>query len=81
MISSSGIGTTIFAPPLADVTQLRDDLVPQVPRQNQDVVWALMIDSARVIHGDPRAHEEGVLLERILINSEFDQVLSDTAVV
>src|SRR5580658_685582 len=67
--------------PRADELELPADLLPQVPRQDNDVVRPGRGQSLGVVDRDVRAREELALLERAAINGVLEEVRSDATVV
>src|SRR5919198_2003709 len=70
-----------LAAPLADVRHLLDDLVRQVPRQDQHVVRASLADALWMVDRHARPRKELALLVRASVHGEVDEVCSDAAVV
>jgi hypothetical protein len=63
------------------VAQLRDDLLLEVPGEDQDEVGAFLLERLGVVDRDVRAWEELALLIRIAVDGELEQVAPDPAVV
>src|SRR5688572_20581335 len=67
--------------PRTGIGQLPHDLVPQVPRQDPDVVRALVREAVGRKDGDVRARCETSVLVRVAIDGEGQHVRTDAAVV
>ena len=78
---TSGIGTTKLAAPLADVAHLLDDLVLQVPGQDQDVVGPGLVDRLDRLDRDVHARREAAVLVGVAVDREVEEVGADAAVV
>src|SRR5437773_275941 len=69
------------AAPLAHVAELCADLLPQVPRQDEDVVGPGLREPLGRVDRDVRARKELTLLDRAPVNGVLEQVRPDAAVV
>ena len=70
-----------LAAPSADVAHLLDDLVLEVPRQDQDVVGLERVDRVDRMDRDVHAGREPAVLVRVAIDRELEEVGADPAVV
>src|SRR5262245_22276070 len=67
--------------PGSDVVELFDDLVAQVPRQNEHVIGPRLGQAFGRVDRDVRARQELALFERTPIDGVLDEVRADAAVV
>src|ERR1700722_14179357 len=67
--------------PLADEAELLDDLVLQVPRQDQHHIWSVLAQSLRRADRNVRARQEVALLVRVQVACVVDEIAADAAVV
>ena len=81
MTCTSGIGTMNLAPQSADMAHLRDDLVLQVPGQDQDVVGLGLVDRLDRLDRNVHARREAAVLVGIAVDREVEEVGADAAVV
>src|SRR5882762_6058230 len=72
-------GNNKTAAPLADVSQLLDDFVPEIPGQNQDVIRLSTPNPLGRVNGYMRTGEKMVLLVRTDIHCVIQEVLPDSA--
>ena len=70
-----------LAAPLPDVAELVADFVPEIPRQDQNVVGLGLGQALRRVDRDMRARQELALLDRAAVDRVREQVGPDTAVV
>ena len=70
-----------LAAPGADVTHLMDDLVLEVPRQDQDVVGLEIVESGHRMDRHMHAGREPAVLVRVAIDRELEEVGADPAIV
>src|SRR5580700_2313420 len=70
-----------FPAPGTDVIQLLADLVPEIPRQDEDVVGPGFGQAFRRVDGNVRAGQEPPLLDRTAVDRVGEQVGPDAAVV
>src|SRR5690606_36277446 len=70
-----------LAAPGGDVAHLLDDLVLEIPRQDQDVVGLARVDRLDLVDRDVHARREASVLVRIAIDGEFHEVSADAAIV
>src|SRR5215207_10053662 len=70
-----------LAAPGADVTHLLDDLVLEVPRQDQDVVGLELVERLDRMDRDVHAGGEPAVLVRVAIDRELEEVGADPAIV
>src|SRR5262245_46866480 len=74
-------GHDTAAAPFTDVRELFDDLVLQIPRQDQHVVRARLLDPLRRKDRDVRAGKKPVVLVRVPVDRVLEEVGADAAVV
>src|SRR5216684_1211828 len=67
--------------PFSHVGVLLDDLLFQIPRENQHVVRVRLANVLRRIDGNVRAWEELAVFVRVPVHSVFQKVSADAAVV
>ena len=80
-ISSSGIGKTSFPPQEPDIAELPADFVPQIPRQDENVIGFRLGQAFWRVDRDMRAGQELPLLDRTAVDRVGEQVRPDAAVV
>ena len=76
-----GDGNDEAGPPFADVAHLVDDLVLQVPGQDEDVVGLGLVDGLDRLDRDVHAGREAAVLVGIAVDREVEEVGADAAVV
>ena len=65
----------------AQVRQLAQDLVAQIPGQDENIIWAVVIERFNRAHRNMAARQERVLFGRIAIHSIGDQVAANAAII
>ena len=81
MTVTSGMGTMNLPPQSADMAHLRDDLVLQVPGQDQDVVGLGLVDRLDRQDRNVHARREAAVLVGVAVDGEVEEVGADAAIV
>ena len=81
MTCTSGIGTMNWPPHSPTWRICCDDLVLQVPGQDQDVVGLGLVDGLDRLDRDVRARREAAVLVGVAVDGEVEEVGADAAVV
>src|SRR6185437_7612563 len=76
-----GYGHDESPPPAADVLQLLDNFIPQVPWQDQQIIGPHLLDPFRSQDWNPGAGEQLPLLVRVAINGKWEQVGAHSAII
>src|SRR6185369_16673808 len=67
--------------PVTRVAELRDDLVLEVPRQDEDVVRLYLVDARWMEDWNVGSGQELALLVGVTVYRELDEITSDAAIV
>src|SRR5438270_2482873 len=70
-----------LATPLADVRKLPNNFLPQIPRQNQNVIRPGRSDHIRMVNRDVSARKKMALLMWADIRGVIEEILADSAIV
>ena len=63
------------------MVHLRDDFVPQIPRQNEEIIRPGLVDSGYWINWNVHAGSKAPVLVGVTVDSEVEEIGTDSAVV
>src|SRR5258707_10979993 len=70
-----------FATPGSDVAHLRNDLVLQIPRQNNQVIRLLLVNCGYRKNRDMHSWRISAVFVRVAVDSEVKEICTDSTVV